>query len=141
MAKARLKALGFGWIDLPTGVRDILHPDEADLSEGDRAQVTVNRYERDPKGRAACIAHYAVGGRIQCQACELALSDRYGALGEGFIHIHHIVPLARRGRAYTLDPIRDLVPLCPNCHAMIHRLPEGQDNVAHLQAVIAAAGE
>ena len=45
----------------------------------------------------------------------------FGALGEGFIHVHHIVPIGKIGKEYKIDPIADLIPVCPNCHAMIHR--------------------
>ncbi|ACB84389.1 HNH endonuclease [Natranaerobius thermophilus] len=47
--------------------------------------------------------------------------EKYGEIGEGFIHIHHIVPIKNKGGNYTLDPVRDLRPVCPNCHAMLHR--------------------
>jgi len=46
----------------------------------------------------------------------------YGKLGKGFIHVHHLKPIAtRKGKTYTLDPKKDLIPVCPNCHAMLHR--------------------
>ena len=110
-------------------------PDELDPKgsyvEGAGKQVTVNRYERDPKARAACIAHYGA----QCQVCGLRFEEQYGAVGAGFIHVHHIVPLARIGREYAVDPIRDLVPVCPNCHAMLHKR-EPPFTVAELKALM-----
>ena len=42
-------------------------------------------------------------------------------LGKGFIHVHHIVPIHTIGKGYKVDPSTDLVPVCPNCHAMLHR--------------------
>ena len=48
----------------------------------------------------------------------------YGPLAEGFIHVHHLKPLAQVGEAYNVDPVADLAPVCPNCHAMIHRRRE-----------------
>ena len=45
----------------------------------------------------------------------------YGEFGQGFIHVHHIVPISKIGKEYKIDPIKDLVPVCPNCHAMLHR--------------------
>jgi 5-methylcytosine-specific restriction protein A len=42
-------------------------------------------------------------------------------LGAGFIQVHHTVPLSSIGTEYVIDPIRDLIPVCPNCHAMLHR--------------------
>jgi len=45
----------------------------------------------------------------------------YGGVGDGFIHVHHIVPVSVIGTGYIINPIDDLVPVCPNCHAMLHR--------------------
>ena len=86
-------------------------------SEGARYQVTVNAYERNPRARAACIQHYGP----KCAVCELVLADAYGPAGEGLIHVHHLLPIASVGEEYRVDPIKDLRPVCPNCHAIIHR--------------------
>jgi 5-methylcytosine-specific restriction protein A len=85
--------------------------------EGSVTQVKVNRYERDPRAREACLAHYG----YRCQACDLDFGDIYGPLGEGFIHVHHTKELSTVGPGYRVDPVDDLRPLCPNCHAMVHR--------------------
>ena len=42
-------------------------------------------------------------------------------MGAGYIHIHHLVPLSDCGEGYKVDPFKDLRPICPNCHAMVHR--------------------
>ena len=52
----------------------------------------------------------------------MSFEEVYGEVGRGFIEVHHIVPISERGGDYIVDPIRDLIPLCSNCHAMIHRL-------------------
>lgn len=86
--------------------------------EGAVRTITVNRYERDPQARQACLDHHG----HTCQACEADLTDTYGQdLGRRTIHVHHIVPMATRGKRYRLDPLTDLVPLCPNCHNAIHK--------------------
>jgi len=85
--------------------------------EGTRRVVTVNYYERNPKARAICLTHYG----YTCVVCGFSFSERYGKIGEGFIHVHHTRPLSEAEEAYELDPIRDLRPLCPNCHAIVHR--------------------
>ena len=87
-------------------------------SEGARVAVTINAYERNPKARAACIGHHG----YVCTVCGFDFVRIYGAFGEGFIHVHHVVPIGKIGKEYTIDPIADLVPVCPNCHAMIHRV-------------------
>jgi 5-methylcytosine-specific restriction enzyme A len=86
-------------------------------SEGVRFSVTINAYERSAKARAACIAHHG----LTCAVCEFNFATVYGNLGEGFIHVHHIVPIGDIGKEYEIDPVKDLLPICPNCHAMIHR--------------------
>lgn len=92
-------------------------PEGANYTEGLAQEVLVNRYERSLESRKACLDHY----RCVCQVCNLDFSERYGPLGTGFIHVHHRVPIASIGTEYSVDPISDLVPVCPNCHAMLHR--------------------
>jgi 5-methylcytosine-specific restriction enzyme A len=94
-------------------------PPEGTYVEGAVRTVLINRYERDPVARGACLDHH---GR-DCAACGLDLAAVYGdELGARAIHVHHIVPMAtRKGLPYTVDPVTDLVPLCPNCHNVIHK--------------------
>jgi hypothetical protein len=86
------------------------------FEEGAVNQVLMNRYERDPAARRQCIMHYGA----LCVACGLNLEDRYGPDVSGLIHVHHVAPLANVGRPSITDPVRDLRPVCPNCHAVIH---------------------
>lgn len=85
--------------------------------EGSVRRVQVNAYERDRAARQACIDHF---GAV-CVVCDLRFGERYGPLGVGFIHVHHLVPLSEIGSSYKINPIHDLRPICPNCHAMLHR--------------------
>jgi hypothetical protein len=104
-----------------TGSVDRLFPDElrevGAFVEGASARVEVNRYERDPAARTACIALHGYA----CSVCDVDFEKTYGEIGRGFIHVHHVVPLATLGESYVVDPKRDLIPVCPNCHAMLHR--------------------
>lgn len=90
---------------------------ELGLSEGVGVEVLVNKYERNAEARRQCLAHHG----YDCQVCGQCMSDIYGELGHHFAHVHHRVPLASIGAEYVVDPVRDLVPVCPNCHAMLHR--------------------
>ena len=85
--------------------------------EGGRRTVIVNAYERSAGARAACINF---SGAI-CVVCGIDFATMYGALGQGFIHVHHIVPIASVANDYEVDPVKDLRPVCPNCHEMLHR--------------------
>jgi hypothetical protein len=86
------------------------------LIEGAICQIVINAYERNPIARACCIAHYGAS----CVVCGLNFGAVYGPLAEGFIHVHHIKPLSAIGVEYEVDPVADLRPVCPNCHAVIH---------------------
>jgi hypothetical protein len=96
-------------------------PDELDVSmpirEGARYQVTVNAYERDPRARQICIDRYGT----DCAICGFSFRAKYGEIAEGFIHVHHLRPLSEIGEEYEVDPVEDLRPVCPNCHAVLHR--------------------
>jgi hypothetical protein len=91
-------------------------PSGSVYNEGAVRRVDVNRYERDPGARAACIQHYGT----DCFICGFSFGAVYGPLAEGFIHVHHLKPLSEIGEEYVVDPIADLRPVCPNCHAFIH---------------------
>jgi 5-methylcytosine-specific restriction protein A len=85
-------------------------------SEGEPQLALSKRYERSRLNRAACVSVHG----FRCAACYLDMAERYGEIAEGFIHVHHIVPLSLMGESYRLNPVSDLIPLCPNCHAIAH---------------------
>ncbi len=87
------------------------------LHEGAKRQVIVNAFERNPIARQRCIAYF--GNR--CVICGFSSQETYGDFVGDYIHVHHIVPLSNIQREYVVDPIKDLRPVCPNCHAAIHR--------------------
>ncbi len=90
---------------------------EDGLPEGSRTTVLVNRYERSREARRLCIKAWGT----ECSVCTMSFGDRYGEVGKGFIHVHHLTPVAQIGASYRVDPVRDLRPICPNCHAIAHR--------------------
>ena len=104
-----------------SGANDFASADEMEPSkvyrEGLRRQIWVNAFERDPDARAECVAHY---GTV-CQICSFDFGEAYGDIGVGFIHVHHINPLSESPSESEVDPVTDLLPVCPNCHAMLHR--------------------
>jgi len=85
--------------------------------EGASKSITVNAYERNGKARDACLSHFG----HKCAVCHFDFENTYGEIGKAYIHVHHKVPLSEIRAEYILDPIEDLIPVCPNCHAMIHR--------------------
>lgn len=86
-------------------------------TEGRVTYVHAVGYERNQEARKACIQHYG----CRCAVCGFDFEQAYGEIGKGFIEVHHIVPVHERGGEYAVDPIKDLRPLCSNCHSMTHR--------------------
>lgn len=85
--------------------------------EGRQATYETTRYERNAQAREECLDHYGT----ECAACGMDFGERYGDIAKGFIHVHHRTPIADVDEEYEVDPIEDLRPVCPNCHAVIHR--------------------
>jgi 5-methylcytosine-specific restriction enzyme A len=98
---------------------ETIFPDEITtpdvFREGAVSQVLVNVYERAPDARKICIEHYG----LNCHVCDFNFEAVYGERGTGFIHVHHLRLVS--GGESEVNPIDDLRPVCPNCHAMIHR--------------------
>jgi 5-methylcytosine-specific restriction enzyme A len=103
-------------------------PEEIDIGshenlyEGAKKQIYVNGYERNRGARERCIKHYG----MTCVICGFDFEKMYGEVGRDVIHVHHLKPLSEIGDTYRVDPIRDLRPVCPNCHVIIHK-----NNPAH----------
>jgi hypothetical protein len=116
----RIDVSGYFRAPLLLEEREDLLPEEVESAsiyhEGATRRIQVNAYERDRHARRRCIEHY---GRC-CVVCQMAFAEVYGPEVESLIHVHHLVPLSTIGQEYELDPIRDLRPVCPNCHAVIH---------------------
>ena len=102
----------------------------APLVEGARITLEVNAFERSARARARCLEHYGFG----CVVCGFTSEQVYGDSIVGVIHVHHVRQLADIGRQYIVDPIADLRPVCPNCHAVIHsnNPPFSVDEVASM---------
>ena len=92
-------------------------PEDWTYCEGNVQQILVNRYERDPAARQACIKAHGTS----CCLCGFNFGMIYGQVAEGYIHVHHLRSLSEIGGEYFVDPIEDLRPVCPNCHAVLHR--------------------
>jgi len=87
------------------------------IREGLAKSIQVNKYERSSVARAKCIEYWG----CKCNVCGIDFEEIYGERGKGFIHIHHIIPLHQINKEYIVNYKSDLIPVCPNCHAMLHR--------------------
>ena len=90
---------------------------ESNLLEGTPKQIILTKYERNPIARQKCIDHYGAS----CVICNFNFEYTYGTIGKDFIHVHHLIKVSSQQKEYEIDPVKDLRPVCPNCHAIIHK--------------------
>lgn len=97
----------------------IILPEEVNslLLDGGTVTITVNKYERSRAARQECIEFYG----CFCQVCKFDFEKFYGEAGKEIIHVHHLKPLSEIKEKYVINPVTDLIPVCPNCHALMHR--------------------
>ena len=111
------------WWIAPQGREKYVIPEEVEdlnsrtFPEGTIRQINVNAYERNKEARKSCL----MSSGYKCQVCGFDFKKAYGYIGEDYIHVHHIKPLSEVKLGYKVNPLKDLVPVCPNCHAMLHR--------------------
>lgn len=87
--------------------------------EGEATTNLMTKVERNLLNRSLCLAFHG----YNCKACGLNFQKMYGEVASRFIHVHHLHPITERG-VCNPDPINEMVPLCPNCHAVAHmKLP------------------
>lgn len=98
---------------------DIVPLDETSIGykEGAEQRILSKRYERNKLNRELCLLNKG----YKCSICGFDFEESYGTIGRHFIHVHHVIPVSQIGADYIIDPIKDLIPVCPNCHAMLHR--------------------
>lgn len=85
--------------------------------EGIPRTIEINSFERNKNAREACIKKHG----YNCSVCGFNFGKVYGKIGLGFIHVHHKKPISKKGDKYKIDPVNDLIPICQNCHAILHR--------------------
>jgi 5-methylcytosine-specific restriction enzyme A len=104
----------FGMIVALAGTDDV----EADTSalEGASFEEWSRRYERKPINREICLALKG----CRCWCCGLDFAERYGPEARGVIEVHHRIPVSGMRPGYLVHPVRDLFPVCSNCHTVLH---------------------
>ena len=99
-----------------------LYPNEINVQnnktffEGAKKQVVVNAHERNPAARRECIGKKGT----RCVVCGFDFGEFYGDQFNGKIHVHHLNPIHLQSEEYSLNPEKDLIPVCPNCHMILH---------------------
>ena len=106
-------------------------PDQL-FTEGAQCNIVADRYERSRSARQACLQ---ANGTV-CAICGFDFAKAYGAEFAGIIQVHHITPICEIGHEYQVDPVHDLIPVCPNCHVALHSKPGGTYTPDELRALL-----
>ncbi|MBY0120919.1 EVE domain-containing protein [Bacillus sp. S/N-304-OC-R1] len=106
--------------------------EEGNGIEGTKKSYLVNKYERVPKNRKKAIEIHG----LNCYVCGFNFEEVYGERGKDFIEVHHISPLSTLEEAVEINPKTDLVPLCANCHRMIHRRKDEILTIEELREIL-----
>lgn len=123
-----LEQEGAGGEESEEAIIDLLaNSDEAEM-EGKKLVSQHIRYERNPQNRKKAIQ---LQGHV-CRICGFNYDKVYGAkLADNYIEVHHIRQLSEGQQ--SVDPAKDLITVCANCHRMLHRRKTGTISVFELQ--------
>jgi len=103
-------------------------------TEGATKTITVEAAERIRAARQRCLEFHGT----RCVVCGVDMGERYGSAAAGFIHVHHLDPLGTAQGQRAVDPERDLRPVCPNCHGVMH-LARPPYTVEQMRGMLAGA--
>ena len=107
-------------------VSSTLQPDEEEEEkqrlEGRMTEAKVLRRQRNRQARQQCLE----ASGYKCYICGFDFEKTYGEIGKGFLEVHHKRPISTYDEEHEI-PQSELVPLCSNCHSMVHRRKEAMD--------------
>jgi 5-methylcytosine-specific restriction protein A len=99
--------------------------DDLLFKEGKQSSHNISYAMRNNDARKKCLEYYFPNNEhYKCQICTFDFEDFYGELGKKYIIVHHkksITLVAREIGEHEINPRIDLIPVCPNCHSMIHK--------------------
>lgn len=97
------------------------------IEEATSIITNVNIRKRSSRLRIEAIKQCKLNnkGNLPCVICGFDFKKKYGKIGEDFIEIHHLDLISEsdiKGKKYVLiDALKKVVPVCSNCHSMIHK--------------------
>jgi len=105
--------------------KGFLYNENLVITEGIKRRRDVQVYERSRRLREGFINHYMQNGHLKCCVCSFDFYAHYGERGKGFIEIHHQKPVFQYDdgdmNQFIDKALQNVVPVCSNCHRMIHR--------------------
>jgi hypothetical protein len=123
-----------------TGKKITVFDENIFISEGRRKTINTQVYERSKLLRDKAIELYTRNGRIVCEACGFDFYTQYGEIGQGYIEIHHKKPIFQyEGSDFSkliTAALRNLIPLCSNCHRMAHRRKDKPFTIQELKELL-----
>jgi predicted HNH restriction endonuclease len=130
-----LKVPGEGEPDVTAQSTRVLTTIYLEGEAGERQDKETRR--RNQELRQACIRYFKAlhGGRLVCECCGFSFSERYD-IDDEYIEVHHRTPFSQTEGEHPVDAVKDLVPLCANCHRMIHHGQGGNGNCMSLDDLI-----
>ena len=110
------------------------------INEGIKTIYTTTIYRRSKELRDFAIQHYTQKDHIPCICCNFDFEKIYGDLGKGFIEMHHIKPIFKYEdedlEKTMIKAIKNIVPVCSNCHRIIHRNKKKPIDIDYLAKII-----
>lgn len=131
----------FNYDDVKTAIDNITSsgithviPIEEVISEGRTVTRSIQARERSSRLRMIAIEHFTHNNMISCDCCGFNFPTVYGqTYGKDCIEIHHIKPIFQyQGDTFeqlVADALQNLLPVCPNCHRVIHKNHIGSNNI------------
>ena len=119
----------------------IIYKEDDIINEGKAGHISTNTKSRSDKLRKAAIDFYKTSaGHLKCCVCGFDFEETYGNLGKDYIQIHHEHPVCQYDddgvESFIKDAIKNVKPLCANCHCMVHRNKKNAISVNELKKLI-----
>ncbi len=87
------------------------------------------RFETDETIRLKVLKFHGTS----CNICGFNYESAYGDLGRGYIEIHQITSLEKKEE--DLDFEHDFIPICANCHGILHRKKKSELEATELKQI------
>lgn len=119
--------------------RPLVFDENEVVVEGPAEITETRRRARSARLRKAAVDHFTTKGSLCCAVCSFDFEGAYGERGAGYIEIHHRKPIytyEQEDEEQTIrEALENLVPVCANCHRMLHRRRDDVWTVERLKEV------